>query len=186
MTTFISILRGINVSGNRKILMADLKAMFEELGFSDVTTYIQSGNVVFNSNTKELPDAIARRLQHEILEKSGFEVPVIVRSEEEMVRTIANNPFLRNPALSRERLHVTFLADIPPQANLDKISGLNFPPDEFIIQGRDIYLHCPESYGNTKLSNAFFESKLKTTATTRNWATINKLLEIARSLNTPG
>ena len=77
---------------------------------------------------------------------------------------------------------MTFLADIPPQANLDKISGINFPPDEFIIRGRDIYLHCPESYGNTKLSNAFFESKLKTTATTRNWATINKLLEIAQTV----
>ena len=176
MDTYISILRGINVSGQKKILMADLKALYEHLKFRDVKTYIQSGNVIFKSN-ENLPDTVfARRIEDEIFKKYTFQVSVIIRTEDEMRKIIAENPFLKEKSKDRQKMHVTFLSEVPLKENVESIESINFLPDRFIIHEKEIYLYVPNGYGETKISNNFFEKKLKVKATTRNWKTVNKLV----------
>lgn len=179
MKTFISILRGINVSGQKKILMADLKVLFENLEFEDVSTYIQSGNVVFSADEKSTGQDLARKIEAAISEKYSFHVPVIIRTAVEIENILAVNPFLKDVNIDREKLHVTFLEEIPEQEKLESIKSFDFPPDQFVIIGKEVFLHCPDKYGETKLSNKFFENKLKVSATTRNWKTVNKLVEMA-------
>jgi uncharacterized protein (DUF1697 family) len=178
MQTFISILRGINVSGQKKILMADLKSLYENLNFGDVNTYIQSGNVSFKTNEKLSDKQLAEKIEKAIYKKYNFQVPVVIRNGEELKKIISSNPFLKDKNIDVKKLHVTFLSDTPVKTNVESIEGIDFSPDKFIINGKEIYLHIPESYGETKLSNNFFEKKLNVTATTRNWNTVNKLLEM--------
>jgi len=178
MKTYISILRGINV-GQKKVLMTDLKALFESLKFKDVITYIQSGNVIFKSDTKLDDEELAAKIEAALLKKYGFEVPVVIRNAAEIEKIISINPFLKNKKINPDKLHVTFLAQLPEKAKADAIKDLDFAPDEFTIIGKEAFIHCPESYGETKLSNKFFETKLKVSATTRNWKTVNKLFELA-------
>ena len=182
MQTYISILRGINVGGQRKILMADLKALYEGLGLADVRTYIQSGNVAFTTDTTVFNNDLARTLEQAIAKQYLFDVPVIVRSSAEMRHILEANPFARREGIQTEKLHATFLAAAPSANELEKVRALNYSPDEFVISGTEVYLHCPGGYGETKLSNKFFESKLKVSATTRNWNTVNKLVELATIL----
>lgn len=179
MQTYISILRGINVSGQKKILMSDLKALYEDLKFKDVITYIQSGNVIFKTAEKLSDKNLSEKIEKAIFKKYNFLVPVIIRRINEIKNVIKANPFLKNKNINTEKLHVTFLAEAPEKIYLEAIKKYDFTPDEYIISGTAIFLHIPESYGNTKLSNNFFESKLKVSATTRNWKTINKLAELA-------
>jgi uncharacterized protein (DUF1697 family) len=176
---FISILRGINVSGHRKVPMADLKALYQQMGFTDVAIYIQSGNVVFKTNLKVSGLQLAQQIEKAIEQHFGFDVPVIIRSVTEWQHAIDNNPFTKETGIDTDKLHITFLAEEPQPEQLEAIKACNYPPDRFAIIGKEIYLHCPDSYGNTKLSNTFFESKLKVKATTRNWKTVNKLMEMA-------
>lgn len=179
MKTFISIIRGINVSGQKKILMIDLKTLYEGLGFTDVVTYIQSGNVIFRTREEITTMEIAGLVERAIFAKYNFNVPVIVRSDEEICGIISINPFLINAGINTEKLHVTFLKETPASANLDSIKGFASPPDKFAIIGKEVFLYCPDKYGETKLSNTFFEKKLKVSATTRNWKTVEKLHKIA-------
>ncbi|MFN8283904.1 MAG: DUF1697 domain-containing protein [Chitinophagales bacterium] len=175
MVTFICILRGINVSGKNKILMQDLKALFESMSFKNVKTYIQSGNVVFDAkSTKNLETII----QQKIKEQYGFDVPVIIRTVDEITSILKQNPYLKQKNIELDKLHITFLSEQPSKENLTKINTYNFEPDVFEIIGNDVYLHCPNGYGNTKLSNTFFENKLKVTATTRNWKTVNEIAKL--------
>jgi len=175
MHTYISILRGINVSGQKKIIMTDLVKLYEDLGFTDVKTYIQSGNVVFNSTKKVSNSLLVKQIETKIKEIYGFQVPVIIRTVEELSKIIASNPFKNETS---ENLYVTFLSNLPNSNHLDNLIELNYLPDEFIVIEKEIYLNV-SSYGTTKLSNSFFENKLKVTATTRNWNTVNKLLAIS-------
>ena len=179
MKTYIAILRGINVSGQKKILMADLKELLIKLKLKDVTTYIQSGNAVFKSEEKLSIEEFATRIEKAIEKHFKFEVPVIVRSSDEMKKVIAANSFPKNKKIDLARLHVTFLSHVPEKSLVNEIKKLSFTPDEFIVNGMEVYLHTPEGYGETKLSNSFFEKKLKVTATTRNWKTVNTLLEMS-------
>ncbi len=176
MATFISILRGINVGGQKKIQMTDLKSLYEELGFKHVKTYIQSGNVIFeNDDEKEL----LQRIEQKISDKYGFHVPVIIRTKNEMETVLNNNPFLREKNIDESKLHVTFLNEHPLKDHINKTETFHYDPDRFVISGREVYLYCPNGYGRTKLNNTFFENKLKVPATTRNWNTTNKLVEMA-------
>jgi uncharacterized protein (DUF1697 family) len=181
METYISILRGINVSGHKKIQMNDLKTLYEDLKFKNVTTYIQSGNVVFKAS-KQRDEVLAKKIEAAIYSKYDFEVPVITRNVEEMKNTISINPFLKDTGIDKEKLHVTFLEEIPDKTKVDSIKNIDYSPDKLIITGKEIFLYCPNGYGITKLSNNFFENKLKVNATTRNWKTVNKLVEIAEDL----
>jgi uncharacterized protein (DUF1697 family) len=178
MKTFLSILRGINVSGHKKIPMAELKVLYAELHFDNIITYIQSGNVIFNcKNAKD----ISKQIEQKILEKYNFNVPVIIRITDEMEKVIKGNPFLKQKDIDITKLHVVYLADDPKQENIDKLNTYNYEPDKFYLSGKEVYLYCPNGYGNTKLTNSFFENKLKVTATTRNWNTTNELLKILKS-----
>lgn len=176
---YIAFLRGINVGGKKSVKMADLRAMFESLEFTKVETYIQSGNVIF-----EYHAADAIKLENKIKEKInrtfGFEVEIFIRTEEQIVNIMENNPFLKEDNIEPEKLHVTFLSNIPEQT----ASVTNIKKEEnekFFIMGKEIYLYCPNGYGNTKLNNSMLEKKLKIFATTRNWNTVNKLVEMVKS-----
>jgi uncharacterized protein (DUF1697 family) len=149
METYIALLRGINVSGQRMIKMEELKTALAELNFSNIRSYIQS--VV---------------------------VPVIIRTRADLEKISNNNPFLGKRNENVDKLHVTLLAEEPGHSNRRMTEENSFLPDEFVISGKDIYLYCPNGYGRTKLTNQFFENKLKTTATTRNWKTIEKLMKM--------
>jgi uncharacterized protein (DUF1697 family) len=177
LKTYISILRGINVSGHRLIKMAALKSIFSSLGFSNVHTYIQSGNIVFRStisNSKKLSSLIKAALQKEF----GYDVPVITLTVEELEGIICSNPFAKNNTKDNSFFHITFLAEEPEQKNIETVQKVN---EEYEIVDKAIYLYCPAGYSNSKLTNTFLERKLKTVATTRNWKTSLELLRIAKT-----
>lgn len=176
MTKYIAILRGINVGGKRKILMADLKELFIEIGFADIQTYIQSGNVIFNTKRKDDNIELANKIEQSIAKNYDFKVPVIVRNVEELNEAISNNPFFEKNDI--ERLHLTFLKEVPETEKLDKIKTYDYSPYKFEIKDKNVFVYCSGKYSDSKLTNKFFESKLKVLATTRNWKTVLKLLEL--------
>lgn len=178
MAKLISILRGINVGGKRKILMADLRALYEELGLKNTQTYIQSGNAIFDYTGKKKIAAIESMIYKAIHKKYDFEVPVIVRTVKEIAEAYNNNPFAPEDT-PIEHLHLTFLKEVPEKENLEKIKTYDYSPDKFEIIGKDAYIYCEGKYHKSKLTNNFFEKKLKVSATTRNWKTMKKLLELS-------
>ena len=180
MTKQIAILRGINVGGKRKILMADLKTMFSALGFEDVQTYIQSGNVIFNSKSKDNDMEMANKIEQSISKIYGFEVPVIVRTVNELNDAISNNPFFNKKETDIERHHLTFLKEVPEKENLEKIKSYTYLPDKFEIKEKNVFIYCSGKYSDSKFTNKFFENKLKISATTRNWKTVLKLSELSK------
>ena len=167
MTTYISLLRGVNVSGQKKIKMEDLKKAYESLGFKNVRTYIQSGNVVFDSD-----NSLLNKIENKLKEVFGFEVKVLIRTKEEFKKIIQNNPFKE-----KDRTYVIFLSEAPKNKPIDEINKSKDKNEEFFINSKEVYLFLP-SYGRTKLNNNFFERKLKLTCTTRNFRTVTKLFEI--------
>ncbi len=179
MARYISILRGINVGTKRKVLMDDLRKVYASLGCENIVTYIQSGNVAFDSAETAL--FLEQQLAPAISETFGFEVPVIVRVAAEMHTTCTDNPFLQRPGTDEERLHVTFLQSLPKPQALQKLLSQSFVPDQFEVVGRDLFLFCAGKYSDTKLTNQLIEKTLKVTATTRNWRTTRKLLEMVQA-----
>ena len=177
MITYISILRGINVSGKNMIKMDALKAMYIGMGFHNVTTYIQSGNVVFQSEQSDA-DAIGQLITDELSKKFELNVPVLIREYSEFKRILLSNPFIDGEGGDISKLHITFLSELPEDNKVQSILNGFYQPDEFYINGKSVYLSCPNGYGNTKLSNSFFENKLKVKATTRNLRTILELERI--------
>ena len=174
MQTFISLLRGINVSGQKKILMVDLKSLYEELGFTNVQTYIQSGNVLFEH--KEITPA---KLQEMIFDKIqghyGFEVPNLILSLNEIEEALKNNPYQ-----DIEKPYFTFLSEIPKQEDIDVLNSISFDNEIFELKGKVLYAHYPNGAGRAKMNNNLIERKLKVRATTRNLNTTKKLLEMAK------
>ncbi|MGB3949140.1 MAG: DUF1697 domain-containing protein [Bacteroidia bacterium] len=178
MPVFLSILRGINVSGQKKILMSDLKLLYEELDFKKVQTFIQSGNVIFESKSSKL---LADKIEQKIKQKYAFDVPVIIRTMDEMEKIIKNNPFIKTKGIETDKLHITYLSKPTTAENIKKTKQYTFEPDAFEIIEEQVYIYCPNGYGRTKLTNTFFEKKLNVSATTRNWKTSNELLTIMKS-----
>ena len=175
---YISILRGINVGGNKKIKMDALREMYSELGYTHVQSYIQSGNVIF-STEKNDTESLQKTISAKIKESFGFDVPVLVYTAKEMKTNLENNPFKDDSSKDVAFIHLTFLSTIPEKSLVEKITTSSFAPDEFILTGKVLYLYCPNGYGQTKLTNTFFENKLKLTATTRNLKTATELLNVA-------
>ncbi len=175
---YISILRGINVSGQKKIKMADLKALYEELGFASVITYIQSGNVIFESNDDK--DHLKLRIEKAIEEKYGFYVPVDIRTNQEIEQIINYCPY-EEAGIEENgtKILVTFLLSTPSSAKVDEIKKYVVPPERLTVHGSEVYLYCPNGYGRSKLSNVFLENKLGVRATTRNWKSVQKLYELS-------
>ena len=181
MEKFIALLRGINVSGQKNIKMADLKNLFEELSFKNVQTYIQSGNVLFTSKSGN-KKAIRTKIENKILNKFGYKVEVILKTPEEFNRAIKNNPFLKNKKKNSERVYFTFLSEKPSQSKIQMLREIDYPPEQFIFDNEVIYLYVPNSYGKAKLNNNFFEKKLKVIATTRNYKTVETLYTLSNEI----
>jgi len=178
MNTFISLLRGINVSGQKKIKMAELKALYESLDLVNVRTYIQSGNVIFASDEQDTAK-LTGLIEAQIEQTFGYAVTVFIRDSQDLRRIVDSNPFSNDRNEDPAKLHVTFLYSPPDKSKLSNLAVPNNETGEFFIGDREIFLFCPDGYGRTKLSNNFFERKLGVPATTRNWKTVNTLLNMA-------
>ncbi|MEN8138630.1 MAG: DUF1697 domain-containing protein [Bacteroidota bacterium] len=177
----IAILRAINVGGKRKILMADLKVLFKDLEFCDIKTYIQSGNVIFSSIKEITDNEISQRIENAISEKYEFDVPVIIRKVSELEQVILSNSFYQEKEIDVKKLHLTFLKEKPSLENRLKTEAYDYSPDKFVINDKNVFIFCDGKYHQSKLTNNFFENKLKVSATTRNWKTVLKLLELSKT-----
>ena len=171
---YVALLRGVNLGARNKVPMPALRAAVEELGFDEVATYVQSGNVVFRGAAQREP-ALVRSLERTIHRAFGLDVAVLVRTGAQLARVHADNPFLRRDPAT---LHVTFLADRPSAAARRGLPDDN-GPDRLALRGREVYLWCPKGYGRTKLTNAWIEARLGARATTRNWRTVVTLGELS-------
>ena len=174
----IVLLRGINLGPNKRVPMAELRELFSGAGFEDVRTYVQSGNVVFKSpkSAAQLVGAIERAISSAF----GLDVTVLVRSKQELAKVVAGNPFAGRAA-EVTHLHVTFLAAAPAAGRVRDLRAREFAPEELAVHGREVYLHCPNGYGRTKLNNAFLEKQLGVAGTTRNWRTVTTLADLAKA-----
>jgi uncharacterized protein (DUF1697 family) len=180
----VALLRGVNVGGKNMLPMKDLTCLFEDAGCAGVRTYIQSGNVIFSGSqakAEKLPGRIAKAIE----DRFGYRTPVVLRRAEELGETIRNNPFLHAGA-AENFLHVMFLASEPDPGAIAALDPDRSPPDAFVVRGREIYLQCPNGAGSTKLTNAWFDSRLSTISTGRNWRTVLKLYELATLLSATG
>ena len=162
--------------------MADLKMLYKELGFSNITTYIQSGNVIFESGKNETNSHLAQSIEQAIFNIYSLEVPVIVRSTDNIENIISNNPFLNTENVDIERLHLTFLAENPSSEKIEILRNKNINLDRFEVSENNVFVYCSGKYSDSKLTNSFFENGLKVKATTRNWKTVLKLYELATSV----
>ena len=178
MSLYVALLRGINVSGQKKILMADLRVLFAEAGFAQVQTYIQSGNVIFGSPKTSNVVEIKLLIEQAIERNYSYHVAVTILAPEEIKNILHGNPFVQQN-LDITKLGVTLLSDLPSQEQIMLLDTYDFTPDEFIYQDKLVYVYYPNGFGRSKLTNNFFESKLKRSATSRNWKTMLKLHELS-------
>ncbi|ANE47814.1 hypothetical protein SY83_17670 [Paenibacillus swuensis] len=178
MITYIALLRGINVSGQKMIKMDRLKELFNQLGYLEARTYIQSGNVIFRSESKDTIK-ISQQIVLGIKNTFDFDVPVVVRTVEDFQRVLEGNPFAENILEEEGKIYVSFLSDPPVPEHIEILQSFRSPVDEYIVKEKEVYIFCRESYGKSLFSNNFLEKKLKVFATTRNWKTVNSLYEIA-------
>jgi len=176
MPAFIALLRGINVSGQKMIRMADLKEALEGLGYRDIQTYIQSGNAVFRASGTA--HALEKAIAGAIRTSFGFDVTVLIRKAADMARILADNPFGEDRA---PRTYFTFLERPPAATAVDTLLSESYAPEEIRIRGSVAYLYSPLGAGKAKLNNNFLETRLKTRATSRNLRTGQRLVEMARA-----
>lgn len=174
-------LRGVNVTGHNKIKMEALRALYESLGLRNPQTYIQSGNVVFRTKGQDLT-ALAKRIENAIERSFGFRPAVIVRTTDALRDVIAKSPFAGRRGINPSKLLVTFLASHPSTEARELVLKLEVEPEELRIDGREVFIHYPNSMARPKLPWTKMEKMLKTSGTGRNWNTVTKLLDIAERL----
>lgn len=180
MSTYIALLRGINVGGHHKVPMADLRDAVEAFGAEDVSTYIQSGNVIFRS---DVPAAeLGAALTDLLTARFGFPIPVVIRTAAELAGVADTNPLAHLDVEEKFR-HVVFLAEEPDNAAVAAFDVSVYAPDELVVRGRDIYLAYPNGSARSKLTADVIQRALGSTATARNWRTVRKLLELVRALD---
>jgi uncharacterized protein (DUF1697 family) len=178
MPSYIALLRGVNVAGKNRIRMAELKAAFESLGFADVETYLQSGNVVFRADPAD-PRLKEKSIQGRLAEAFGVEIETLLLSGRVFDRVALSNPLKPGPGADETLSHATFLFRPVAESAFGKISLPAGPGERAVWGGPVIYLYCPHGYGRTKLNNSFFEKALRAPATTRNWRTVRALQALA-------
>ncbi|HXK13823.1 MAG TPA: DUF1697 domain-containing protein [Gaiellaceae bacterium] len=169
MARQIALLRGINVGGNKRLEMARLRRLLEELGYEDVRTYVNSGNAVFSG-----PRRSEQHLEAALAKTFGFDVPVVLRSRAELADVVKANP-LRGVVTDPAKYLVLFCAD---KASTD-LAPADFAPETFEVRGREIYLWAPGGIGNSPLAKALANKSVGGKSTARNWRTVEKLLELA-------
>lgn len=173
---YVALLRGINVGGKNKLPMKDLAAMFAKGGATGVSTYIQSGNVIFSAAAR-VADALPGLVTAQIAERFGYRIPIVLRTAEQLAEAIRRNPYIA-PGADLSGLHVLFLADLPTLQAVGTLDPQRSAPDEYAVRGRDVYFLLRTGAANTKLTNAYFDSRLSTVSTGRNWRTVLKLGEL--------
>lgn len=177
MARHIALLRGINVGGHKKVAMARLRELMAELGYEDVRTYVQSGNVVFTGPERPAEET-AREIESGLEAAFGFEISVLVRSREELADVVQVNPLLEI-ATEPARYHVLFLsAEVDPERLAD-LEPAAFAPEVLHLRGREIYLWTPEGMHESRLARALTAKRLGVNVTARNWRTVEKLLALA-------
>nr|WP_299072699.1 DUF1697 domain-containing protein [uncultured Allomuricauda sp.] len=178
MKTYIALLRGINVSGQKKIKMTDLKLTLEKKDLKNVRTYIQSGNIVFDSEMFEIN--LLQDLVHDaIMEDFGFDVPTLITEGRKLEKILEENPFKNE--VEENRLYFVLLKEVPSQNLVEEFNTLSFVNEDFHVSESCVYLCCKKGYGNAKLNNNLIERKLKVQATTRNLKTMQKLTEMVKA-----
>jgi uncharacterized protein (DUF1697 family) len=175
---YLALLRAVNVGGRNKLPMKDLAEVFVEAGCTDVRTFIQSGNVLFNAPAR-IANQIARTVPDQIEKRFGHRPPIVIRTREQFALVAANNPFLQAGA-DENNVHVMFLATTPEASRVNSLDPARSSPDAFTVRGADVYLHLLNSVADCKLTNAYFDSKLATISTSRNWRTITTLLAMMK------
>lgn len=178
MSKYIALLRGINVGGHKKIIMADLKILFQKLGFSDVASYIQSGNIIFQSKERDI-NKLENQIEQTIENVYGFRVPVLVITNLKLQKIVSKNPFKPFGKDEYSKIYYVFLKDVPQRKLVELFNEMEFQNERFFIQRDYIYLKCLAGMGKAKLSTNVFEQKLGVSATARNHKTTLKLLELA-------
>jgi uncharacterized protein (DUF1697 family) len=177
MTTFVALLRGINVSGQKTVRMADLRKSCARLGLENVRTYLQSGNIAFSASGKTA-QKLAAGIRTQIAKDFGHDVEVLVLSATTLNRVANSNP-LRPPSGDQQRLyHATFLSKPVAASRFRKLALPVRPGEKAVLAGQVVWLYCPHGYGTTKLNNSYFERTLVVTATTRNWRTVLALRDL--------
>lgn len=174
----VALLRGINVGGRNRLPMKALVKLFDAIGCTDVRTYIQSGNVLFRaapSLARRVPALVGEAIE----EHHGIRSPVVLRTAAALEEVVKFAPSWAG-AEGVERLHVAFLSDMPTRSVVATLDPDRSPPDRFVVRGREIYLVCPQGIARSRLTNAYFDAKLGTTSTIRNWRTVMRLVELAR------
>lgn len=172
----IVLLRGINLGSRNRVAMPTLRKLLADAGFEDVRTYVQSGNVVLTSELK--PDALARQCERLIADELGLRIDVVVRTRAELASVVRRNP-LGKVADDPKRYQVTFLAGKPPRKLVDELAAVAEPPERFEAHGRELYAWHPAGVARSKLWAKLGGRNLGITATSRNWTTVEKLLELA-------
>lgn len=176
MDTYAAFLRGINVSGHRKIKMGELKSSLEHLGLEGVQTYIQSGNMVFKSSIAN-KTPLEKEIQSQILKDFGSEVPVLVITKDEIAKILENNPFTGSH-VEDKNLYFALLHSKPEKEHTLSLNADDYPNEEFSITEKCVYLNCLKGAGKAKLNNNIIERKLKVTATTRNLRTMQNMFKM--------
>ncbi len=177
---WVALLRGINLGSRNRVPMAELRRVLEDAGCASVTTYIQSGNVVFRKRASDR-SALARKLERTVKESFGVESAVVLRMFAELRKVARSHPFGRDTSKS----HVAFLAQKPDRAGVRRLASLDIAPDEVKVVGSDVYLRYPNGMQGAKLSAAALERNLGAAATVRNWRTVTRLVELTER-DTPG
>ena len=177
MANRIALLRGINLGPNRRVAMADLRRLLADAGHEDVSTHLQSGNVLLTSDTP--PEELERRLREEIDAALGIDVDVVVRSRDELADAIERNPFAREATDEPKRLQVSFCSAEPDPAIAEKLEEAAAGRERVAISGREIYAWHPDGIQRSVLAKQLADRRLGVTTTARNWNTVTKLLELA-------
>lgn len=175
MTTHLALLRGINVSGHNMMKMDALKTMLENIGFTNVRTYLQSGNV-FVDTDEESASKVGFIIKQEIFKVFGHEVPTIVIAKEDLELCFKNNPFLKEKEADTKKLYVAFVSVALKSENINDLKISQFKPDEASIDGNRIFIKYAVGAGKTRFDQKYIEKKLNVNATIRNWNTVTNLL----------
>lgn len=174
MTGYVALVRGLNVGGGNQVKMGDLRDVFEAAGHGEVATYLQSGNVVFTADGRRRAASLESELEQLIDSRLGLHVHVLLRTAGDLQAVIERHPFA-GAAADPRHLHVTFLKERPDPRTVESLEVPSSGDDVFHVADREVYLHCPDGYGRTKLDNASWERRLDVAATTRNWNTVAQL-----------